>query len=280
MKLSSKIKTAALIDSVAYLGLIAPNFNSARKQRLRPFTEVYIAHRGLHDKRNGIYENTLPAFEKAVNAGYGIELDVRLTKDGIPVVFHDASLKRLCGADVFIEELTFAELQNYFVGKSEEKIPTLKEVLALVEGKVPLLIEIKAEYVVTDLCKAIMRELYTYPGEYCIQSFSPLVLRWFRVHEPYVLRGQLSTDFLIPKRRQDKPEIVQWAAANLLLNRLGQPDFISYELEYKHKLSLRLCRKLYKTKIAYWTVKSEADLQLADESGDMVIFEGFIPNNK
>ena len=279
MKFKSIMKTVAVADSLAYLAAIATNPDHSRNQRLRAFSTVRIAHRGFHDESVDIYENTVPAFQRAITYGFGIELDVRLTKDFVPVVFHDDSLQRLCGTNKKIESLTFKELSDFSIGKNQDKIPTLKEALAIVKGKVPLIIEIKAEYVVVDLCKAVMRELYTYPGEYCIQSFSPLVLRWFRVHEPFVLRGQLSTDFTVPERNQDKPEMIQFAASNLLLNRIGQPDFISYELAYKDKLSLRLCRKLYGSKIAFWTVSSPDELQLADESGDIIIFEGFTPKN-
>ena len=108
-----------------YLYLICPNTNRKRKNAMQAFEKVYIAHRGFFDNKNGIPENSLPAFQKAVDAGLGIELDVQLSKDGYLLVFHDEDLKRMCGVDKKIRELNYAEIQQYTLLDTQERIPLL-----------------------------------------------------------------------------------------------------------------------------------------------------------
>ena len=126
--------------------------------------------------------------------GYGIELDVQLTKDGVPVVFHDWDLKRAAGVDRKIRDCTFEELQSYRLFGSSQTIPAFETVLELADGRTPLIIELKAEIVHRELCEKCAVLLDRYPGEYCIESFSPLALGWFKRHRPNVLRGQLATN--------------------------------------------------------------------------------------
>lgn len=256
---------------------MAPNSDRSRRIRLRPFEETFIAHRGLHDNFSAAPENSLPAFQRAVTAGYGIELDVRLTRDGIPVVFHDEDLLRVCGTAVAVSDLTYEELQKYHLFSSRETIPLFEDVLKLIDGKVPLIVEIKAEYDVIEICNKVMRKLYCYPGIYCIESFSPFVLKWFKEHEPNVLRGQLSLDFFDPQWQQQKPGLVKFTAKNLMGNVFSRPDFISYDFHCAQNLPLTVSRKAFEAKTAAWTVASEEDLAYAQQYFDMIIFEGFEP---
>ncbi len=276
-----KLKTALKFGMLGIAGgaayATAPNRETARKARLRPYEIARIAHRGYHRNDGDAPENSLPAFERAVALGFGVELDVRLTKDGVAVVFHDETLERVCGVPGHIEDFTYNELKAFTLFSSAEHIPTFAEALALINGKAPLMIEIKAEYDVFDICKAVMKEFYRYPGEYCIQSFSPFVLKWFKDHEPHVLRGQLSMDFFDPEHGVDKPWPVKFVSTNLLANRIGEPDFISYEFHCGEKLPLKLFRKLHDGKTAGWTIRSQEDLAFADQYFDIIIFDSFLP---
>ncbi len=158
--------------------LLAPRLSG--RKRVHPFLGVKWAHRGLHDKKRGIPENSFPAFRAAIEAGDGIELDVHLTKDGQLVVFHDDTFERICGRRGRVEDTSYEEMQKYRLAETKERIPLLSEVLQLVDGKVPLLIEVKLPNTDTKICRKLDEELRKYHGEYMIQSFNSLVLRWMK----------------------------------------------------------------------------------------------------
>ena len=130
-----------------YVFLMHPRIRRADSS---PFLGTFFAHRGLHDNNHQIPENSLAAFQRAVDAGYGIELDVQLSADRTPVVFHDATLGRMCGINRRVNELTFAELRQLSLVNTKEHIPSFQEALALVNGKVPLLVELKMEHLDFD----------------------------------------------------------------------------------------------------------------------------------
>ena len=138
-----------------------------------------IAHRGIYDNKK-IFENSLEAFKKAIDKGYAIELDLRLTKDNKIVIFHDDKLERLTNEKGYIKDKNFIELEKIKL-INNSKIPTFKEVLDLVNGKVPLLIELKSNIKGTRLEKEVVKELKNYKGEYAIQSFNPKTIIWFRI---------------------------------------------------------------------------------------------------
>ena len=173
----------ALLAALAVF-LIAP----ARAHRANAWRGTAFAHRGLHG--DGAEENTLEAFERACCAGYGIELDVQLSRDGEVVVFHDDSLRRMTGDARRVDQLDWAQLRALRVGAGG-RIPLLSEVLAQVDGRVPLLVELKNGRRNRALCAATLAQLREYRGAYMIESFNPLMLRWFRRRAPEVLRGQL-----------------------------------------------------------------------------------------
>ena len=139
--------------------------------------ETPIAHRGYWGKNAP--ENSLSAFSKAIEKGYAIELDVQLLADNTVVVFHDESLARMTGNDGYLKYLNKEDLKALTLKGSKEKIPTLKEVLALVDGKVPLLIEIKNKHKVGNLEQAVLEELKSYNGEFAVQSFNPYSLSYW-----------------------------------------------------------------------------------------------------
>ena len=264
---------------ILWLFLIFP---SARSARIRLSFSEYIAHRGLHDLSAGVPENSTKAFLCAIEKGFAIELDVSVTADGRVVVFHDRTLKRVCGDDRRVEDLSYHEISGLYLFDTGCKIPTLKEVLALVNGRVPLLIELKSQVKTNRrLCEAVSRELLHYRGEYCVQSFYPPALYWFRRHRPEVLRGQLASDFIKTSHRGALSALSGW----LLFNFLSRPDFISYDQKFWRSLPLSVT-KLLGAKCFGWTFESKNVWKEKQRNGqkrrkirgfDFCIFEHFLP---
>ena len=214
------------------------------------FKESYIiTHRGIHDNIN-IYENTLEAFKLSIKKGYAIELDVRMTKDKQIVVFHDNNTKRLTKKDLIVEENTYQELNNQNI----LHIPLLTEVLELVKGKVPLLIEIKPTKKDYELAPHLMTILNNYEGKYAIQSFNPKVLYWFRKNYPQILRGQLSMKYTKHKISSIKKYIL----SKMLFNKITKPNFISYKY---NELNIEQIKKYKKQNIYVigWTITNEKE---------------------
>ncbi|MBQ8638345.1 MAG: glycerophosphodiester phosphodiesterase [Lachnospiraceae bacterium] len=235
----------------------------------------YYAHRGLHDNKTDAPENSMAAFQKAVDGGYGIELDVQLTKDKIPVVFHDGSLKRVCSAEGNVSDYTYEELQQFHLCQSQERIPLLADVLKLVDGRVPLIIEIKRHPKASEVCEIADRLIREYQGVYCVESFDPFVVKWYKDHRPEVIRGQLSTAFG-SKGNPEKPD--RFLVHYLLANFLCKPDFIAYDHHHKHNLSRHLACDLYQALSVAWTIRSQEELDAARDCFELFIFEGFLPN--
>ena len=239
-----------------YLLAIMPKLR--RNKNITLMEGWHYAHRGIHNNASDAPENSLRAFAKAVECGFGIELDVQLTKDLIPVVLHDYNLQRACNTDVKLSSLTYEELQEYRLFQSTEKIPTLKEVLDLVNGKVPLIIELKITWKAKPICPIVAALLEEYQGFYVIESFNPFGLMWNRKHAPQVIRGQLSTDFIREKIAGNS--LQYFLLKYLLTNFLTKPDFIAYHHVYKNSLSFLICRKLFHTMPVAWTIQSEEQL--------------------
>ena len=228
-----------------------------------------IAHRGLHDKVSP--ENSISAFEKAIEAGYPIELDVQLIADGTVVVFHDNSLSRLTDNDGYLKFLNKEDLKLLTLKDSKEKIPTLNEVLEVVNGRVPLLIEVKNEGKVGKLEKNVLEILKNYKGEFAICSFNPYVLEYFYKHAPHIPRGQIAGFFKGEKLSFFKKH----ALKKMLLNKkISHPHFISYEAK---RLPNRFIRKYKELPLLAWTVRSESEYLNVVKYCDNIIFEGFEP---
>jgi len=149
----------------------------------------YTAHRGLFDNKAGIPENSMDAFERAMLKGYAIELDVQMTKDGYLVVFHDQTLKRVAGLKEDITTMTLSEVKKAKLCGTESKIPTFEDVLMLIEGRVPLMIEVKSTPEYEILMPKLISLLEKYEGEYIIESFDPRILYWLKKYHPRILRG-------------------------------------------------------------------------------------------
>ena len=252
-----------------YFVLIAPRM--VNKPDRSALYGVHYAHRGLFDNDSNAPENSINAIRKAVEAGYGIEFDVQLSKDDIPVVFHDASLKRMCGIDGNVWEYTLEELKKLKLKDSNETIPTLEQVLREVGGQVPLIIEYKMDRVDTKVCELGNAILEKYQGPYCIESFHPFAVQWYRKNRPDVVRGQLSQNFAKTKYKG----IQYFAMTYLLLNFLTRPDFIAYNHKDAGNVSRRTCKMLGALSVA-WTIKSQEQYEVAKEKFDLFIFDSFI----
>lgn len=231
--------------------------------------ERYIAHRGLHNDKYP--ENSIGAFINAIEHDYPIELDVHLLADGTVAVFHDAKLSRMTHKDGYIENLTKTELSDYHLDNTEYTIPTFEEVLKLVDGKVPLLIEIKNTGKVGDLESATYKLLKDYKGEYAVQSFNPFSMQWFYNNAPEVWRGQLAGYF--------KGEKLSWirkfALKRMFLNKkVSHPNFISYD---HRNIPNRFVKKYKNLPLIVWTVRKQEDYMKVVKYCDNIIFENFEP---
>lgn len=232
-----------------------------------------IAHRGLHKENGAIPENSMTAFEAALNQGYAIECDLQFTKDGVIVVFHDENLKRLTGLDKKITDVTYDEIKDLTLLISNQKIPKLIDLLSLVNGQVPLLIEIKPMGHIKKFCKAFMHTMTQYQGEYAVFSFHPQVVLWFKKHHPYVIRGQISAYF---DNTTQLKQSMKFLMKRLFFNRFTKPDFISY---YIHDLPNKHVDKQKKkgiTVISY-AAKTQKEFDFVTAHYDNVVFEYFIP---
>ena len=255
-----------------YLFLIMPRV-SARPDTA-PFEGWLYAHRGLHNNASDAPENSMKAFRKAVDAGYGIELDVQLTKDRIPVVFHDGTLDRVCGVHGKVCDFTFEQLQQFHLCESEEKIPKFIDVLELVDGRVPLIVEYKGETTDVSVCNVADPLLRAYKGTYCIESFNPLIVAWYRKNRREVLRGQLAEKLY---SKGTKKSALNFVLEHLLLNFYAKPDFIAYNHRHYDNLSRTLATGWFKNISVAYTIKNQEEYEAAKAHFDWFIFDSFIP---
>jgi len=234
----------------------------------------YYAHRGLHSR--GVPENSMAAFREAKNAGYGIELDIHLLKDGNLAVIHDHSLLRTVGEDVNIEDLTAEDLEKYTLEGTQEKIPLFSEVLELYRGEAPLIVELKATSKNHGaLCEAACDMLEKYGGPYCLESFDPRCVAWLRKHRPHLIRGQLTENFF--RSNSKLPGIVKFVMKYNLLNVATRPDFVAYRFTDRKNISNFLCRKLWRVQGVTWTLRTKEDFDIALQENWIPIFENFEP---
>ena len=249
--------------------LLAPG-KTTRRERA-PFMGMNFAHRGLHSEDKSVPENSLAAFALAAEAGYGIELDVQLTKDGKVVVFHDDTLDRVCGVSGRVDDYTFDELQAFPLCGTEQRIPLFKTVLDLVDARSPLIVELKTGKRNAELCRKTYDLLCSYRGAACIESFNPLIVRWFKRHGKDIVRGQLA----MPAERYDGfPAPARFILSRCLLNCLARPQFIAYKIG-RRPAPVHLSEAMGAIKVA-WTshdVKNE-------KGKDAVIFEFYKPERQ
>ena len=230
------------------------------------------AHRGFHNGKD-IPENSIKAFEAAIENDFAIELDVHILKDDQVVVFHDDNLKRMTGLDKLIDKCTYDEIAALKLLDTDEKIPLFKDVLELVKGRVELLIELKSPIKIGNLEKNTYKLLKEYDGEYAIQSFNPFSVGWFKYNASSIIRGQLSGSY----KNNNITRFKKFLLKNLLLNWISRPDFINYDMKYLDSLPIVLQKRKNKL-IMGWTARNEKEYMSALNKCENVVFEGFDAN--
>lgn len=231
--------------------------------------KLNFTHRGIHN--SDIPENSIPSFEKSIELGFNIELDVKLTKDNKIVVFHDSNLKRLTGIDKDISKCDLDYIKSLRLNKTKYSIPTLEEVLKLINGKVKIYLEIKSENNTKKICTKILETISSYNGEILIASFNPFDLLWFKNNAPNYDRIQLSMNNFHKFNK-----LIRFILKNTMLNFLTRPTFISYKFdELSDKLEKQYNKENIKT--LAWTIGNQKDFDIAIRKYNGVVFEGFIP---
>ena len=270
MPAAVRLLIALLMLPILYLWLIHPRLP---RRELSRFTGVCYAHRGLWNISRP--ENSCAAFTAAAEGGYGIELDVRMTADGALVIHHDGSLSRLCGEDIRIERSSLERVRACRLGDSGEPVPTLAEALTAAGGA-PLIVELKNTRHGAQLCQKALELLRKYRGEFCIESFNPYIVRWFRFYAPDIYRGQLVSTF--GKMKKELGGITAFVLSNVLLNTAARPQFIAYD-KAGRSLSVRLSHLMGADKIV-WTMQGTDDTAAMIRKNDAVIFEHWTPDDR
>ncbi len=254
-----------------YLFLLGGRRNHPMLPRLRGWK---YAHRGLHDAQRP--ENSMAAFRASLEKGYGIELDIHLLKDGSLAVFHDSNMKRLTGCDIKLEDLTAADLPKYPLAGTQETIPLFEDVLALYDGKAPMVVELKCvDGNHEALCQAALQRLDAYHGDFCMESFDPRAVNWLRKHRPDICRGQLSEDWFASSVRMHW--LLKFAMTYHISNVFTRPDFIAYKYANRKVFGTDICRKVLGLQGVSWTLKTPDEFAIATKEGWIPIFENFEP---
>lgn len=267
MKRSSLIFAA----SAVLLPVLAVAPGCASKKKKAPFTGVNFAHRGLHTRDKSVPENSLRAFELAASAGYGIELDVQLSLDGQVVVFHDDTLERVCGVHAAVCEKSYEELHAMSLCGSTETVPLFTDVLKVIDGRGPLIVELKTGKRNRELCEKTLKILRSYKGDVCIESFDPTIVEWFRFHGREFVRGQLAMG---ADKYRFRSKLLAWCCSHTIFNFLARPQFIAYDIGAMPPLVSLSCA-LGALKVG-WTSHDP----VSENYNDSVIFEFYKPSRK
>lgn len=230
------------------------------------------SHRGLHNDKKKIYENTLKSFEFSIAHGFGIELDTNILKDGTVVVFHDRNLKRMCGIDKVLKHATYSDIKDYKIKDCDETILTLETVLKHINGRVPVMIELKPFGKKRLHAKLVNDIIKSYPHPIAVQSYNPYIVYWFKRHAPNVVRGQISEYF----RDDNISKITKWMMRSLITNRLSKPHFINYGIR---DLPNKYVDKQKKKGVIIfgYAAKNQKALDFMRKQYDNAVFEDFIP---
>ncbi|PKK97142.1 MAG: glycerophosphodiester phosphodiesterase [Tenericutes bacterium HGW-Tenericutes-3] len=232
-----------------------------------------IAHRGLHTKDQSVPENSVASYKAALQKGYSIELDLNVLKDGTVLAFHDHNFKRLCNDPRELKDVTYEECKDFTLLNTTEKIPRFDQVLKLVDGKVPLLIELKPQGDVIFLCQSFMKMISSYQGKWAVFSFHPKVVSWFKKNHPEVIRGQISEYFKDDKKMNS---FAKYLMKSLFFNRFTKPDFVSYGIYDMPNKYLDKQMKKGLTIISY-AARSQEDFDFVKSHYHNTVFEFFEP---
>lgn len=231
-----------------------------------------IAHRGFHNPNAP--ENSLKAYMNAIKMDYAIELDIHMINDGNLIVFHDDNVERMTGVNMDVTDLTMDDINELRLFNTSEKIPLFRELLELVDGQVPLLIEIKDTSKVGVIEESLLSHLEGYSGEYVVQAFNPLRIKWLKNNAPHIIRGQLSglyTD-------SDIGFFEKFVLGNLGFNIITKPDFINYEIEGLEKPIVKFLKFMGYPVISWTATDSETYCKALRLSGN-VVFEKVNPED-
>lgn len=240
--------------------------------------EKPVAHRGLHNSDAGIIENTASAFAAAVAGGYAMECDVQISKDGEAMVFHDDTVDRLMEGSGRLDSFSALELMSLRMKADMERMITLGEMLRLVNGRAPIIVEIKASF--SDdrrLEKRVAEVIKGYAGKIAVMSFDPMSMAAMRKLAPEVCRGVVQEsvyddpewDMLTPARKR--------RLGRLLHLPWSRPDFLAWYIRDLDHRTPRLARNLLGYPMLTWTIRTPADQARAGLYADQMIFEGFVP---
>lgn len=232
-----------------------------------------IAHRGLYDQDQHVPENSLKAYQLALNKTYSIELDINILKDGTILAFHDHTFKRACRDERKLSDVSYGDIKDLTLFKSQEIIPKLQDVLNLVQGKVPLLIELKPHGDVVFLCESLMEIMRDYSGKWAVFSFHPKVVLWFKKHYPEITRGQISEYF---KEDKNMNFLSKYLMKSMFFNRFTKPDFISYGIHDMPNKYIDKAMKKGITIISY-AARSQAQFDFVKSRYHNTVFEFFEP---
>ncbi len=247
------------------------------KEQTAPFQNLYCAHRGFYEKDQSVPENSLRAFERAVENGYGVELDVQLTKDGQVVVFHDDTVDRETEYKGRVDSFTLEELQSMSLfGTTGEKlgIPLFTDVMNVLDGKSPTIVELKSTENYPELCEKTLAILRKCKGPYCVESFDYRIVRWFKKNAPDLMRGQLTERY--SAWRKSLPAVAAFGMSHLWTNIAARPHFIAYG-SMDQPLALRLARP-FGAFTVYWTCEPDSDHDTLKKRYDCIIFQYYHPD--
>lgn len=237
-----------------------------------------IAHRGLHDEASGIVENSASAVEAAMAKGYAVEVDLQCAAHGAPIVFHDRTLDRLTAERGAVADRDADALCGIPLRNSKDCILSLDRLLGIVDGRVPLLIEVKSTWSDDRTYERNIAEaLRAYSGNVAVMSFDPECVAAFRELAPSLPRGLVAERFDDKQHWPDLSASQRFAMRHMLTAAIARPDFIAYDIKALPALAPGIARDVFRLPLLTWTVRSEADKANAQLFADAMIFEGIVP---
>jgi glycerophosphoryl diester phosphodiesterase len=240
-------------------------------------TDRPVAHRGLHNS-SGRVENTIAAFEAAIERNFAIECDVMLCADDTVIVFHDSRLDRMTNDTGKVHERTFAELKSTALRGSNEHIPSLNELLEVVDGKVPIIVELKSPWPrKTPLARRVAEALAGYEGRTAVMSFDPRLLMQMRKYAPHLPRGMVADHFDLDDW-PELPAITRFGSRHMLGIPFVSPSFIAYNVLALPAPAPSILRSVFKLPTLAWTVRTPDEHTHALRHADQIIFEDYDPD--
>jgi len=238
-----------------------------------------IAHRGLHDSRRGIIENSASAIEAALENDYAIEVDLRPERDNRPIVFHDAVLDRLTGQTGPLRSQSVQTLTNIGYKNSDDHLLSFAALLEIVSGRVPLIIEVKSDWSGNQLefVKSIGAALESYRGHTAIMSFDPRLMADFAKFFPKIPRGLVAERFRDPHDKSMLTWRQRFLFRHLLMSGIAKPGFIAYDISGLPAFAPLVARHVFGLKLLTWTIRTEDERKRAAKWADAIIFEDFRP---